>query len=314
SFGWLFQGLILSSFGILYYKQLFYATPLTWRLLLWANVPLLVGVVGYVVLSLLGHNALPHCCISELDVFFSFDEPFGVLWLLTLLSLLIYVGYFTVYTVGWICNLLWQNKQMSMRHNIQHYGTYITTMLCDLAILLTTISLLFIHDEITESIVVLILSAFYLISVLLSHSLTREGVQLPCDQQLPTEKVEVEKHILRSNDKLLIDKLEELMLRDEIFRHKDLSTENLAELLHISRKKLYLVIKEHYNITFTEYINHQRLECAVKLMKDKESLNMTTIQIAEAVGFNSLKTFNKFFKDKYAVTPTQYRNSPPITQ
>ena len=59
-----------------------------------------------------------------------------------------------------------------------------------------------------------------------------------------------------------------------------------------------------FNMTFTEFVSVYRLESAINLLKNTEK---SVICIAEESGFQSLRNFNRFFKEKMGISPTQYR-------
>ncbi|MFV0470909.1 MAG: helix-turn-helix transcriptional regulator, partial [Paludibacteraceae bacterium] len=52
------------------------------------------------------------------------------------------------------------------------------------------------------------------------------------------------------------------------------------------------------------FIRSVRLKRAAQLLKDS---NYNVSEISDLVGFNSIKYFNKYFKEEFGITPTQYR-------
>ncbi len=62
--------------------------------------------------------------------------------------------------------------------------------------------------------------------------------------------------------------------------------------------------KKYFNVTFTDFINSYRLETAINLL---ENTDHTITSIAFESGFQSLRTFNDFFKKTMKLSPTEYR-------
>ncbi len=91
--------------------------------------------------------------------------------------------------------------------------------------------------------------------------------------------------------------------------------ENLAEKLtledaaeHVSLSKSYFcrILKDELGYTFTEYVNHLRIERAKLYLRDS---TMSIADIAYAVGFDDQSYFTRIFKKLTNVSPGQYRKS-----
>ncbi|RNL84689.1 helix-turn-helix domain-containing protein [Sinomicrobium pectinilyticum] len=84
------------------------------------------------------------------------------------------------------------------------------------------------------------------------------------------------------------------------------TVEELARRLNLSRVQLYRKIKAMSGISANEYVSGIRLE------KSREMLRQTSLNIAEiayACGFSSPNYFSTSFKNKYGITPKEYKNS-----
>jgi len=82
------------------------------------------------------------------------------------------------------------------------------------------------------------------------------------------------------------------------------SVENLAELLHISRTQLYRKVKSIFNENISDYITNVRL-CQAKIMF--QDTNLTISEIAYKSGFSSPNYFSTVFKNKYGISPKDFR-------
>lgn len=85
---------------------------------------------------------------------------------------------------------------------------------------------------------------------------------------------------------------------------KDISLKDLADKLFLSNAYLSKYIKRQFGMNFIEYVNSVRLNYAVsQLLYSDKPLG----RIAMDTGFASSTALNRTFKDKYHMTPTEYR-------
>lgn len=85
----------------------------------------------------------------------------------------------------------------------------------------------------------------------------------------------------------------------------DISLDRLSDLVNISPRYLSKVFKEKTGTNFLDYVTNCRLETAASLLKSTE-LKISTI--CEKVGYFSTSHFIKKFKERYGMTPNQFRN------
>ena len=103
----------------------------------------------------------------------------------------------------------------------------------------------------------------------------------------------------------LFAKLEELMRREKLYRNPKLTRDDIVNRLYTNKNALINALQKCGNFTFTDYVNAMRLNDAVALMKARPELTIELI--AEQVGFGSAVSFYRQFKNKYAMTPAEYR-------
>jgi AraC-like DNA-binding protein len=63
----------------------------------------------------------------------------------------------------------------------------------------------------------------------------------------------------------------------------------------------------HYR-NFNQFLNQYRIEEAARRLQDPHEQHIPISSIALDVGYASLSSFNKAFKDTYQVTPSVYRS------
>lgn len=85
----------------------------------------------------------------------------------------------------------------------------------------------------------------------------------------------------------------------------DITLDDLAENLFLSKPYLSKYIKEKSGMTFGDLVKKIRMKKAKALLK---SSNMTVENIAMSVGYQNVEHFNRLFKKAYNMTPMQFRN------
>jgi AraC-like DNA-binding protein len=86
----------------------------------------------------------------------------------------------------------------------------------------------------------------------------------------------------------------------------DIHISDIANTCNLSQYYFMKFFKKHLGITCTEYVNVYRLDIASKLLNTTDK---SITEISFETGFNSVSYFNKFFKEKFKVTPKEFRNT-----
>lgn len=85
---------------------------------------------------------------------------------------------------------------------------------------------------------------------------------------------------------------------------EDISLRTLADKLQVSHYSISRIFNERFHIGFRDYINSMRISRACELLKESDS---EITDIAFAVGYNSIRTFNRSFQKLMKQTPREYR-------
>lgn len=89
----------------------------------------------------------------------------------------------------------------------------------------------------------------------------------------------------------------------EHYREK-ISLHMLAEEFHLSEKYISWYFKEHFSISFMQYVSHLRMTSAKEMLINTEQ---SITEVALSCGYPSVNLFIRSFKEMYGVTPLQYR-------
>lgn len=83
-----------------------------------------------------------------------------------------------------------------------------------------------------------------------------------------------------------------------------LTIARLADELHLHRNYVSSVFSQRLHISFNDYLNSLRIEDARRLLSSTDD---TVTAIADAVGFETIRTFNRAFQRVCGMTPSEYR-------
>ena len=86
-----------------------------------------------------------------------------------------------------------------------------------------------------------------------------------------------------------------------------MTIETTASALSISRTYLSQIVNEAFDMNFTAYINKRRINHSIQMLSDAINNKYSIAGIAEISGFNSISSFNTFFKKHTGLTPSTFR-------
>lgn len=109
-------------------------------------------------------------------------------------------------------------------------------------------------------------------------------------------------------DKELLEKLKIAFEVEKYFKEEGLTIRKLAVHMNVQEHQLRKLINLGLGYkNFNEYLNHFRIMEACEILKREKKINMPIIRIAMDLGYKSLASFNKAFKEISGVTPSEYR-------
>ncbi|MBC8756608.1 AraC family transcriptional regulator [Kordia sp. YSTF-M3] len=124
--------------------------------------------------------------------------------------------------------------------------------------------------------------------------------------RLTVEKTTTKDRLRQEEIKIITQKLQELINKEQIFTRSDLSLKILAKKLDTSANNLSWLLNSVYGKTFYEYVNEHRVKAFLAKVEEGEHKKQTLLAIAMDAGFNSKSTFNKSFKTIMNETPSRY--------
>lgn len=116
---------------------------------------------------------------------------------------------------------------------------------------------------------------------------------IPCFELVPREHFE-------SND---------LIYRTVIYMAKnfkeEITLDSMAKELGVSKYVLSRIFSSTFHTNFNQYLNEQRLNHVIYML---EYTDLSITDICLESGFQSQRTFNRAFQDRYKKTPREYKN------
>lgn len=102
----------------------------------------------------------------------------------------------------------------------------------------------------------------------------------------------------------IFNRLEKLLKEDQLFKQPQLKREDLMELLQTNKDTLNDTVQEYTGMSLILYLQNIRLDHAISLL---ESTNKSMEAIAQESGFPSVRSMQRYFKEKYDMSPLQYK-------
>ena len=115
------------------------------------------------------------------------------------------------------------------------------------------------------------------------------------------DKQKYMEHIKKAEENPIIKKV--CAYVDENLSH-DISLDTAADFAGVSSFYLSKLFKEEKGETFINFISDKRLEKSRKLLSET---NLSIKEITAEVGYNDQNYFSRIFKNKYGISPKEYR-------
>jgi AraC-like DNA-binding protein len=113
------------------------------------------------------------------------------------------------------------------------------------------------------------------------------------------------KKIAEEQASILNEKLQKIILGEQLYKNPDLKLNDLAKKINISSHQLSQLLNDNLGKSFAAYINEFRINEACELITNDKGIKLEAI--GYEVGFNSKSTFYTAFKKHKHTTPTLYK-------
>jgi AraC-like DNA-binding protein len=149
-------------------------------------------------------------------------------------------------------------------------------------------------------------------STIFSQTVIPYNNQAQTEKQPATDKEHTSSYAnygLKQDDAIFLSgKLKSYMVDEKPYTNMDLTLKDLASALDTYPHYITQMLNTVFNQNFYDFINTYRVEEVQKRLHDPQFKNFTILAIAYDCGFNSKSSFNRIFKQKTRLTPSEYRN------
>jgi AraC-like DNA-binding protein len=106
----------------------------------------------------------------------------------------------------------------------------------------------------------------------------------------------------------VLDRLNRRFVPERLYAREALTIAELASLLGTQEHVLRRVINHGLGFrNFNDFLHTHRLKEAADRLGDPQGRRIPVLTIALEVGYGSVGPFNRAFKERFGVTPTEYR-------
>ncbi len=153
-----------------------------------------------------------------------------------------------------------------------------------------------------------------ILSMIAEYRNKREGYQMALKARLYDlivtilRQVPMEKYSSRERAKQLknLEKLEQVFCYVEKNHIRTITLDEIAKVANFSTYHFTRFFRETTGITFNRYLNYFRIRKAEVYLRNIEN---SVTEVAFKSGFNSIKTFNRVFKEVKGCSPSEYRKN-----
>lgn len=156
---------------------------------------------------------------------------------------------------------------------------------------------------------IFLLILFFNLTTFRLHGDSMQLIGPVAEQSVPSLKSRMSD---KDKDKPLVERIHKVMETERLYAQPGLTIGMLADNVSMQEYRLRRLINQklHYR-NFNQYLNQYRIAEAARRLQDPAENHVAISTIALDVGYASLSSFNKAFKELHGVTPSIYRSRAP---
>ncbi len=115
----------------------------------------------------------------------------------------------------------------------------------------------------------------------------------------------IEQNRSESREQELFVSFHRLLVEEQLYKDPNLTRDDIVARLGINKNQLVTILQQYAGVSFTDYVNNLRLSYTLELLSSPD--NDTIEVIAEKSGFGSTRTLYRLFRERYDMSPTDYK-------
>lgn len=129
------------------------------------------------------------------------------------------------------------------------------------------------------------------------------------DDSAMTNKEENKEEVsqITNEDKSCFNDLDIKIRSEKLYLDPDLTRDKILQIINISKNRLSPMIQAFTGENLNGYINGLRLEYSLKLLKENDKYTIEAVAMDS--GFNNIRTYQRLFRNKYGMSPAQFKKS-----
>ncbi len=107
------------------------------------------------------------------------------------------------------------------------------------------------------------------------------------------------------SEEMLFKRAEKAILSHKLYLREDMSRKMLDRYVHIPKNRFAPIFRQFTGMGFPAYVNSLRLQHASKVLLERPKHTIESVAID--CGMPVAQTFYRLFKQKFGMTPAEYR-------
>ncbi len=124
-------------------------------------------------------------------------------------------------------------------------------------------------------------------------------------QSFPSSNT-IKKDVDTISDAELFNRFNIQVRKEKLFLDYQLGRDDYARIMKVDKNRFASIIRAHSGGNMSTYINNLRLEYSTNLLKENAELSIAEIATRSAIP--NVSTYYRLFKEKYGISPAEYRN------
>ena len=138
------------------------------------------------------------------------------------------------------------------------------------------------------------------------NSMMRQSNQADHSGMLLQQEINDVTNVADMTDEQLMNWIDDQIERLELYRNADVTLKEIAQALGLTQRRITQVIKtRREDNTLAEYLTSKRLLAGCRMLVDQP--NWTIDAVAHEAGFGGTTTFRTIFRNRFGMSPKQYR-------